>query len=152
MFPLSEFPNMFPDILPWKVNNFPYKILSMNVLSKWECAIDGFEDVVLDKYLVADNPKKVKIYEMVIDYCIRDCVTLKLGFDKFRELIFNELKVDIDLSLTLASVAKKYIAINKSFDHVFPISGDVMSYVQESVVYGRVCVSGNKPIKYINNY
>ena len=70
-----------------------------------------------------------------------DCVTLKEGMEVFNQTLMENLGVCLWDSMTISSLAHKYMIKEGSYDGVYTLSGHLRKYVDGIVNGGRVCVS-----------
>ncbi len=77
-------------------------------------------------------------------YCNQDVKVLRDGFVTFRKWCMEYLNVDSLHYLTIASLADQYFIKNGCYDGVSQITGSILSFVQESVIGGRVMTKDNK--------
>lgn len=101
-------------------------------------------------YKTKSGNKKFRHMDFMTDYLKYDCLTLKEGYMKHRQNIFNlcdKLNIDrLDILeiLTTSSLAHQMVTSIGGYDGVYEISGNLRRFVQESVQGGRVCTKGNK--------
>lgn len=77
------------------------------------------------------------------EYLRLDCLVLKNGLIKFRELIkqITEDKMDILECLTISSLTDKYMIKKGAYNDVYKITGNLREYVSRAVMGGRVAVN-----------
>lgn len=145
---LKKFHDMF-DIPDQKWDDFRYDLFTRNRLGDHWARNDLFTEdelaLIPERYRESES---VCIYRYACDYCETDVKVLQQGFDKFRELAL-ELGIDVDGPMTAASFAMSYLEQEGVLDDVEQLSGTERAYVQESIIGGRVCIRGNKPIHYV---
>ena len=88
--------------------------------------------------------KKIDILRYSQEYCMMDCLTLKAGYMKFRELCLEAIDLDILNYISLASMADDYLKIQGCYDGVLKICGIPRAFIQKCVVGGRTMCSENK--------
>lgn len=98
------------------------------------------EKEILDNEIKTDtfNP-----YEYYKEYLKYDCLTLKHGLKKFREIIFSDVdsRLDIHGFLTISSLTDRYMKINNAFKGVIPVQGVLRNYISQAIRGGRVAVN-----------
>ena len=99
---------------------------------KWDCLkiVNGVEMVDIIKYSS--------------EYCYMDCVTLKQGYLKFRQMCLDACKLDIYDFVSLASLSDFYLKKEGCYDGVNQLSGVVRAFIQECVVGGRTMTRKNQ--------
>lgn len=82
-------------------------------------------------------------YEYYKEYLKYDCLTLKYGLKKFREIIFKDVdnRLDIHDFLTISSLTDRYMKINNAFKGVMPVQGVLRNYISQAIRGGRVAVN-----------
>lgn len=77
------------------------------------------------------------------EYLKLDCLVLKNGLIKFRELIkqITDDKMDILECLTISSLTDKYMIKKGAYNDVYKITGNVREYISRAVMGGRVAVN-----------
>lgn len=104
---------------------FPYKFPNKDNL----CYIgevpllEYFDNVSIDKYneYVKKYNKKWNMKYVVLDYCIKDCISLYQVISKFKDLIDNKFKVDMQSCPTITSLAFKIFKANYYEPDIMPI-------------------------------
>jgi hypothetical protein len=96
--------------------------------NKWECI---------------DN-NKINILKYSGKYCYIDCLVLKAGYEKFRELVEMGIGLDITNYMTLPSMANDYLVIEGCYDGVYKLSGVPRHFIQQCVVGGRTMCRRNE--------
>jgi len=87
-----------------------------------------------------------------LEYCKLDVYVLEQSYIKFRNMIKDELKINIDAcedndftnTLTISSLAKKYSQQQGYFTGGVSNSGVIREFIQKSIVGGRTMISDNK--------
>ena len=127
--PLSAFPSMFK-LKTGDKEVCPYKYLTNELL---EHGIGKISEAGLNEKPTKWNQKRfeenIKKHGFYVDelgrksnvetdffdakaylsfYCVQDVNILAAGFDKFRELALEAVKIDVDNVLTISSLAEKY--------------------------------------------
>lgn len=125
------------EIVPWTEEQ--YKIFNEN--------IDKIKDCRVDKYECPDENGKyfdMKLYCQF--YCEQDVNILKIGHTTFRDLVLEELNLDIDKSISISSLANKYFELNvySKIDELYEYSGVIREYIQGCVKGGRCMTRQNK--------
>jgi hypothetical protein len=148
---LAEFPKMF-GFTEEKYADFPYDLFVRKNLTSHEVLLDEDEAKrIPDEYKMratqSENKFAVSMYNFGLDYCVRDCVVLMKGMEVFREDV-KKLDIDLESVYSVSGLAKKYMEINGAFDDVEKVSNIVRSYIQESVVGGRVMTRNNEVVSY----
>ena len=95
---------------------------------KWDCFTDG----------------KINILKYSGMYCYIDCLVLKAGYNKFREMVRDGIGLDIVNYMTLPSMANDYLVREGCYDGVLQISGVPRHFIQQCVVGGRTMCSRNE--------
>lgn len=99
------------------------------------------------KYLI--NKNNVLYYNHTghyKEYLEYDCLTLKKGIRVFNLLIEKITGLSVYNSITISSLAFKYILKKKCYDDTYAMSGDLQMYSYKAVAGGRVCVLNNEKI------
>jgi hypothetical protein len=150
--PLRNFAKMFnlPDS---KFEEFPYDLYTRETVGKLFLSDRPELSIIPEKYhkTAKVNKKMCKVVDhkqYAIDYCLRDVEVLCSGFEIFKGWISNELGINIDYSLTAASLAHKYMVGSGCYDGVAKIGGITRQFIQSSVVGGRTTLSMNDEHKY----
>lgn len=103
-----------------------------------------------DEYL--ENAKKWDCFvtENTIDiikysryYCEMDCQVLKMGYERFRQMTYESLNVDIVNYISIASLAHDYLIIQGCYKDVLKISGIARVFMQRCVTGGRTMTNSN---------
>jgi len=95
---------------------------------RWGCLNDGYVDIL--KYSG--------------EYCYMDCITLRDGYNCFRDLVDEAVGLDITNYLTLASMAHDYNVRQGCYEGVLQMSGIPRAFIQRCIVGGRTMCSENK--------
>ena len=154
--PLSKFGETFKMDVEKEV--MPYGLYSKETLERrWVPIVDAFP-FIDDKERFLANVKKWKckkgdlfdILEYSANYCDMDCIVLYRGWFKFRGWVLEGLKIDVNDTLTSASLSHHYFVEQGCFDGVYELSGTPQSFIQKCVVGGRCMIANNKP-KIVDN-
>ena len=161
--PLSKFPKMF------KIKDTIKEVISYNMYDKTDCIKRNFIPIEeglewirkdgLDEKQFLDNIQKWNLrigynnsyscLAYACEYCKIDCKILKQGYETFREWMLELANIDIDNTLTIASLAHKFFINEYCYEDVNEISGVPQQFIQKCVVGGRTMCNNNQ--KYINN-
>ena len=163
---LSKFPNAF-NLNSGEKEMFPYRYytferLKNNVGKISEAGKEEIEDKWKQEQF-EENIEKLKLYideegkpsptktdyfnmiEYVKFYCNQDVNILAQGFNKFRKMCLEFLKLDCDKTLTAPSLANKYFEQNLYYniDNFYKYSGTVRAFIQQAVYGGRCMTRDN---------
>lgn len=124
------------EIVPW--TDEQYKIFNDNI-DKIGCRMDQ------DKLYCHDG----EYFDMEMYcqfYCEQDVNILKIGHTMFRDLVMEELDLDIDKSISISSLANKYFELNvySKIPDLYEYSGVIREYIQGCVKGGRCMTRQNK--------
>jgi len=152
--PLSKFGKSFG--MPIKKEILPYDLYSEeNIALKYidveEC-LSFLPEKDHQEYLqnvkswdcYYDKKKKIDILKYSYEYCKMDCMVLKQGYEKFRELCKEAIGLDILEHISLASIANEYLIQNGCYDDVLKIAGIPRAFIQKCIVGGRTMTAENK--------
>jgi hypothetical protein len=166
---LKKFPETFG------IQNTVKEVISYDFFNDINILENRFQNIeLMEEYLnregkdinqFRDNLKKWKIIngekfnaiEYSRRYCEIDCEILQSGYNTFRKWM-NELTcIDINNTLTIASLAHRYLIQEGCYEGVYEISGVPRAFIQRCVVGGRVmCANNEKTIntttKSINDF
>lgn len=158
---LSDFPAMFgikdiqKELYPY--NYYTQERVAKNVgiideAGKYEIVPWGEEEYKLfndniDKIpgcRISENEFNMELYCKF--YCEQDVNILKIGHTTFRDLVEQELQLDIDKSISISSLANKYFELNvySKISELYEFSGVVREYIQGCVKGGRCMTRQNK--------
>ena len=89
---------------------------------------------------------KFDMVEYVKFYCCQDVRILKQGFQKFRKMCWESLKIDVNNVLTAPSLANQYFTreIYEKIPDYYLYGGIVRSFIQKAVYGGRCMTRLNK--------
>ena len=90
------------------------------------------------------DERVVDIVKYSIKYCYMDCITLREGYQKFRQMAKDACSLDIYNFVSLASLADFYLKREGCYTGVYQISGVLRSFIQECVVGGRTMCRKNQ--------
>lgn len=106
--------------------------------------IDQELDESFDDYIKDDQYFHIRHYT---DYLALDCKTLQQGMKKFYNIILTVTGLSIFDSLTISSLASKYLYKEGCFEGVNQVTGNLQRYISKAVTGGRVCSKDN--MKYL---
>ena len=117
------------EIVPW--NDDQYKLFNENIDKIPGCRI-------------SENEFNMELYCKF--YCEQDVNILKIGHTTFRDLVSQELNLDIDKSISISSLANKYFELNvySKIPELYEYAGVVREYIQGCVKGGRCMTRQNK--------
>ena len=156
--PLSKFPKMF------KIKDTIKEVISYNMYDKTDCikrnlipieeGLEWIRKDGLDETQFLENIKKWDLrigynnsyscLAYACQYCKIDCKILKQGYETFRQWMLELADIDIDDTLTIASLAHKFFINEGCYDGVNEISGVPQQFIQKCVVGGRTMCNNNK--------
>ena len=156
---LADFPKSFnldcgqKEMFPYKYYTFENfeKLNNLGVISEagkqelkhnWNQKI--FEEN-LNKLDIAKDGK-FNMVEYVKFYCCQDVRILKQGFQKFRKMCWESLKIDVNKTLTAPSLANQYFTreIYEKIPDYYLYGGIVRAFIQKAVYGGRCMTRLNK--------
>lgn len=156
---LADFPKSFnldcgqKEMFPYKYYTFENfdKLGCKGVISEagkqelkhnWNQKI--FEENLNKLGIAKDN--KFNMVEYVKFYCNQDVRILKQGFQKFRKMCWESLKIDVNKTLTAPSLANQYFTreIYKKIPDYYLYGGIVRAFIQKAVYGGRCMTRLNK--------
>lgn len=156
---LADFPKSFnldcgeKEMFPYKYYTFENfeKLNNMGVISEagkqelkhsWNQKI--FEENLNKLGIAADG--KFNMVEYVKFYCCQDVRILKQGFQKFRKMCWESLKIDVNKTLTAPSLANQYFTreIYEKIPDYYLYGGIVRGFIQKAVYGGRCMTRLNK--------
>ncbi len=109
---------------------------------KWDC-IRGDSPLTpspLSSGLTIDIIKYSQIY------CEKDVEVLKLGYEKFGELLLESCNINIVNFMSSAQLAHNYMLNNNVFEKVNEVSSIPRDYIMKTMVGGRTMCANNKKI------
>ena len=156
---LADFPKSFnldcgqKEMFPYKYYTFENfeKLHNMGIISEagkqelkhnWNQKI--FEENLNKLGIAADG--KFNMVEYVKFYCCQDVRILKQGFQKFRKMCWESLKIDVNKTLTAPSLANQYFTreIYEKIPDYYLYGGIVRAFIQKAVYGGRCMTRLNK--------
>lgn len=156
---LADFPKSFnldcgeKEMFPYKYYTFENfeKLNNFGVISEagkqelkhnWNQKI--FEENLNKLGIAKDN--KFNMVEYVKFYCCQDVRILKQGFQKFRKMCWESLKIDVNKTLTAPSLANQYFTreIYEKIPDYYSYGGIVRAFIQKAVYGGRCMTRLNK--------
>ena len=96
-----------------------------------------------------DKTNYFNMIEYVKFYCNQDVNILSQGFDKFKDMCIDALKINIDEVLTAPALSNKYFEDNlySKINNYYKYSGVVRAFIQKAVYGGRCMTRDNKKWK-----
>ena len=156
---LADFPKSFnldcgqKEMFPYKYYTFENfeKLNNLGIISEagkqelkhsWNQKI--FEENLNKLGIAADG--KFNMVEYVKFYCCQDVRILKQGFQKFRKMCWESLKIDVNKTLTAPSLANQYFTreIYEKIPDYYLYGGIVRGFIQKAVYGGRCMTRLNK--------
>ena len=165
---LADFPKSF-NLDCGQKEMFPYKYYTFENFEKLKATKDGkglspmgviseagkqelkhnwnqkiFEENLNKLGIAADG--KFNMVEYVKFYCCQDVRILKQGFQKFRKMCWESLKIDVNKTLTAPSLANQYFTreIYEKIPDYYLYGGIVRGFIQKAVYGGRCMTRLNK--------
>ena len=156
---LADFPKSFGLDCGQK-EMFPYKYYTFENFDKLGCKgiiseagnqelkhnwnQQQFEENLNKLGIVQGN--EFNMVEYVKFYCCQDVRILKQGFQKFRKMCWESLKIDVNKTLTAPSLANQYFAreIYEKIPDYYLYGGIVRAFIQKAVYGGRCMTRLNK--------
>ncbi len=156
---LADFPKSFnldcgqKEMFPYKYYTFENfeKLNNLGVISeagkqelKHNWNQKTFEENLNKLGIAADG--KFNMVEYVKFYCCQDVRILKQGFQKFRKMCWESLKIDVNKTLTAPSLANQYFTreIYEKIPDYYLYGGIVRAFIQKAVYGGRCMTRLNK--------
>ena len=153
--PLKKFPKTF------NIPNNVKEVISYNFYNKTDAINKKFvkiSDTI--EYLINEDKSVEQFKENLVKwdlirgdlydcveyskrYCEIDCFILKEGYNTFKSWMIDLVNIDIDYSLTIASLAHRYFIEQDCYEDVFELSGVCQSFIQKCVVGGRTMLADN---------
>jgi hypothetical protein len=155
---LKKFPEIFG--LKQQKEVMPYSIYTQENINKRYLPIDEVLTVIsdddkkqflenIDKWELRVNDlgeAKYDIIEYSARYCEIDCDILWNGYNTFRKWMQECVDIDINDTLTIASLAHTYFIKQGCYDDVNELGGVPQLFIQGAVVGGRTMCADNKKI------
>ena len=153
--PLRDFPKTFG--LNSTKEIMPYDLYKKDTLAKRFININ----YVLENFIIEKDREQflenIKRWNLQVDdtydiieyssrYCELDCIILAKGYNIFRKMMLDCVKLDIDNILTIASLAHQYFINDGCYEGVNEIGGVPQLFIQGTVVGGRTMTSRNEKI------
>lgn len=167
--PLSKFGSMFS--LPMEKEVFPYDMVNeytiknfptLKKLSKSQhLQGDNYNIFVKNAkkwncYITDNKEPQINLLTYSGEYCMRDVIVLKNGYEKFGELMkeitkdkddeTGETGFDINNFYSIASLSQEHLIKQGCYEGVYQISGVVQQFIQKCVVGGRCMVANNQKV------
>jgi len=123
-------------------------IFTPSLLTKIACAWnnDDFKQLMRNsvKWGCFNQLAEWKAVDYSLEYCFNDCLVLKKGLQKFRQLMFSITAEDIHDCITLPSLSHSFLINSECYNQVYMIKGPVREFIQKTVVGGRVMLNSNQ--------
>ena len=100
----------------------------------------------IEKWNLRRDDETYDIIEYSKKYCEIDCIVLYRGYFVFRSWILEQLNLDINNILTVASLADQYLKLQQCYEDVHELSGIACIFIQGCMVGGRVMTANNEKI------
>lgn len=81
--------------------------------------------------------------EYSANYCLKDCEILAKGYTKFRSMVYDSVKMNIDNILTIPSLSHNYFIREGCYEGVNQIGGIPQKFIQKTIVGGRCMTNSN---------
>ena len=156
---LADFPKSF-NLECGEKEMFPYKYYTFDNFDKLGCKgviseagkqelkhnwnQQQFEENLNKLGIAKDN--YFNMVEYVKFYCCQDVRILKQGFQKFRKMCWESLKIDVNKTLTAPSLANQYFTreIYEKIPDYYLYGGIVRAFIQKAVYGGRCMTRLNR--------
>lgn len=104
--------------------------------------------IVVDKKIIDKCPNfyvKGKYYHIAHYryYLHLDCLILKKGVERYRDLMIKLIDIDCYHNLTLPSMIHKRVCLNGYYEGVYELSDNLRIFVTKALHGGRVCTKDN---------
>ena len=103
--------------------------------TEWDCLI-GDENT--------DDEVLFDLYKYSTNYCKIDVKLLKDGYNIFRDWILEVCELDINLYITLPSLANDYMLKEGVYDGCYMVCGSQLQFIMKSMVGGRTMTRKNE--------
>jgi DNA-binding MarR family transcriptional regulator len=153
---LSDFPKTFDlpmvkEVMPYELyNDTQCKNRYMNINYVLDNYIDEKDKeqflTNIDKWNLR-NGDDYDIIEYSSKYCELDCIILWKGYNMFRKMMIDCVKIDTNVTLTIASLAHQYFVNEGCYEGVYQLNGSPQLFIQTCVIGGRTMIADNKKIK-----
>lgn len=159
--PLRKFPDTF------NIPNCVKEVISYDFYNETDVLTNSYQPIeLMEKYLSAEGKDINQFRDNLIKwnliknntfnalqysrrYCEIDCEILQIGYNTFRKWMNELTGIDINNTLTIASLAHRYLIQEHCYDGVYEISGVPRAFIQRCVVGGRVmCANNEKRVNY----
>lgn len=154
--PLRNFPKTFgltqvKEVMPYELyNDTQVKNRYVNINYVLDNYIDKKDKeqflANIDKWNLR-NGDDYDIIEYSSKYCELDCIILWKGYNLFRTMMMECVKIDINTTLTIASLAHQYFVNEGCYEGVYQLGGSPQLFIQGCVVGGRTMMANNKKNK-----
>lgn len=81
--------------------------------------------------------------EYSANYCLKDCEILAKGYTKFRSMVYDSVKMNVDNILTIPSLSHNYFIREGCYEGVNQIGGIPQKFIQKTIVGGRCMTNSN---------
>ena len=161
--PLRKFPDTFG------IANCVKEVISYDFYNDADVLTNAYQPIeLMEQYLRAENKDVEQFRDNLVKwkltvgntfnaiqysrhYCEIDCEILQTGYITFRKWMNELTGIDINNTLTIASLAHRYLIQENCYDGVYEISGVPRAFIQKCVVGGRVmCANNEKRTNYSN--
>jgi hypothetical protein len=150
---LSSLPSMFKgatDSISLEKECFPHNLINAdNYTSQWPLEyLDSFKDNdVLIENATKIGAASVQLFNCEMyatHYCNRDVDVLKLCFEAFRKLVYEEFTLDVYRFLSISSLSLAYQHNEGCFDGCYEMNSILLGFIRQSTVGGRVMTRDNQ--------
>ena len=84
-------------------------------------------------------------FKDVVKYCELDVQVLRNGFIKFNKILYEATGICVYRKLSISGIAHSYLIKQGAYDGCVYMEKTLLSFIQRTVVGGRVCSRYNKP-------
>lgn len=121
--------NTIGSLIEPEENKTQYREIFLKNAKEWKCYKYG----------------KIDIIEYSKRYCEMDCDLLHDGFEKFKDLMHQITKLNVDHFVSISSITSRYFNEQGVYEGVYMTSSHVLAFIQKCVRGGRtMCNSNNK--------